>query len=420
MRSRALRVTLTLLVLIAIGAAAYYVWALQRQITALDQSASSFSEARASATRFAFDLRSAQQAYVAAGQNEEFWFQKVTAASEDIRAALPALQRATTSTVAGEALADAGTALGEFDDRDRRVRSYATSGQDLLASDVIFSDSFAVTSRILAALDRAGNAAAHETAARRALARRDQMIAAGVAAALAVLTLLMLAPLPEPLETGIVATPQPSESPTTLQLELRPSAPPPVGKAMVAEPPPVKKPVPAPAAAAPRPPAPPPAPSQPSLRLDALAAVCTDLARLADTSSIPAILERTASALDASGLVLWLADAEAKELTPIAAHGYAASVLARMGTLPVDAENATAAAFRTGLVQTVSAGENANGAIAAPLVSPGGCLGVMSAEVRHDGEKQRTRLAAASIVAAQLATIIGPPAARTDEKTAVL
>ena len=34
MRSRALRVTLTLLVLIAIGAAAYYVWALQRQITA--------------------------------------------------------------------------------------------------------------------------------------------------------------------------------------------------------------------------------------------------------------------------------------------------------------------------------------------------------------------------------------------------
>ena len=44
----------------------------------------------------------------------------------------------------------------------------------------------------------------------------------------------------------------------------------------------------------------------------------------------------------------------------------------------------------------------------------------LSAEVRHDGEKQRTRLAAASIVAAQLATIIGPPAARTDEKTAVL
>ena len=121
MRSRALRVTLTLLVALAIGAAAYYVWALQRQITAIDQTASSFSEARASATRSAFDLRSAQQAYVAAGQNEEFWFQKVTAASEDIRAALPALQRATTSTVAGEALADAGTALGEFDDRDRRV-----------------------------------------------------------------------------------------------------------------------------------------------------------------------------------------------------------------------------------------------------------------------------------------------------------
>ncbi len=137
--------------------------------------------------------------------------------------------------------------------------------------------------------------------------------------------------------------------------------------------------------------------------------MCTELARLSDTGSIPAILERTAAALDASGLVLWVADAEKKILTPIAAHGYPASVLSRMGTLRTEGENATAAAFRTGLTQTVSGDGSANGAIATPLVAPNGPVGVMSAEVRHDGEKQHERLAAAAIVAAQLATIIGTP-----------
>jgi hypothetical protein len=41
----------------------------------------------------------------------------------------------------------------------------------------------------------------------------------------------------------------------------------------------------------------------------------------------------------------------------------------------------------------------------------------MSAEVRHDGEKQPDRLAAAAIVAAQLATIVGPPAARAQDRS---
>ena len=165
-------------------------------------------------------------------------------------------------------------------------------------------------------------------------------------------------------------------------------------------------------------PAPVPEPDRlPGVQLQELARVCSELARLSDTGSVPGILERTATALDASWLVLWVADAEGKVLTPIAAHGYAASVLARMGTLRADGENATAAAFRTGMVQTVRANGSSNGAIAAPLIAPTGALGVMSAEVRHDGERHEDRLAAAAIVAAQLATIIGVPAAE-DESAA--
>jgi GAF domain-containing protein len=48
-----------------------------------------------------------------------------------------------------------------------------------------------------------------------------------------------------------------------------------------------------------------------------------------------------------------------------------------------------------------------NGAIVAPLVTPGGCVGVMAAEVRHEREQQEPVRAVAAIIAAQLATLIG-------------
>ena len=120
---------------------------------------------------------------------------------------------------------------------------------------------------------------------------------------------------------------------------------------------------------------------------------------------------RGASLLDASGIILWIADPDGRELNPIFAQGYAAQLVDRLGTIPRDAENATAAAFRTSLLQTVHGrSEISTGAIAAPLVTSGGCVGVMAAEVRNEGERRESRLAAAAIVAAQLATLVGPPA----------
>jgi hypothetical protein len=83
-----------------------------------------------------------------------------------------------------------------------------------------------------------------------------------------------------------------------------------------------------------------------------------------------------------------------------------------LGTILRDAENATAAALRTSLLQTVDTDAVSNGAIAAPLVTPVGCVGIMAAEVRDHGEKDPAKLAAASIIAAQLATLVGPPSTR--------
>src|SRR3970282_1235339 len=113
------------------------------------------------------------------------------------------------------------------------------------------------------------------------------------------------------------------------------------------------------------------APPEP-VNLDVVASLCTELARVLATRSLPSILERTAAALDATGIILWIADPDGRELTPIVAHGYSPHLLTRLGTIARDAQNATAAAFRTGLVQTVNADAVSNGAIAAPLVTPAG------------------------------------------------
>jgi hypothetical protein len=42
----------------------------------------------------------------------------------------------------------------------------------------------------------------------------------------------------------------------------------------------------------------------------------------------------------------------------------------------------------------------------------------MAAEVRNAGEQDATKLAAATIVAAQLATLVGPPASRAKAEAA--
>jgi hypothetical protein len=419
MRSRAARVTLTLLAIVGIGAAGWYGWSLQRRIASLDAQAAAFVQARLAASRQAFELQSAQQAYVAAGQNESFWFARVDAAANALEASVADMGASSPSSAARQELAALTTAIDDFRERDARVRGYASAGQKLLAADVIFSDSLDAATRIHETIERTADADMRDRSSTRQRAARDQGLAAAGAAGGAILVMLLLLPVRaaprEDAPATIGARPAMPSSPAA-NLDLKPA---------VRQPASITKPA-APTAAAPRAqaatPAVAPAPSAqapappptPALQFDSIARLCTDLARLDNASAVPSILERMAQALDASGIVLWVADADRQELVPIAAHGYPANVLSRMKRLPLSAENATTASFKTGVLQTVSADGETNGAIAAPLVSPGGCLGVMSAEVRHNGDKQPDRLAAAMIVAAQLATIIGPPSAREE------
>ena len=428
MRSRAVRVTLTLLVVAAFGAAAYFSWTIHTLGRAERQAAAAFDQTRITALRDAYELRATQQGYVAAGQNETFWFGKVTELVESLRAAITTLKSATISPAALAFVESAAAALGKFEQADGRARNYAAGGQKLLASDVIFSNGLDAAVQIATALEQAGFALSEASQAAEAERTRQLALAAGGSAAFAILALLLLTPMAAAAAETPVATVQENAFGAD-SLRLREDVKPPerrpatsrdnrdAARRRVA--PPSATPSAATAASATTSSVGMPSIQAP-LELQGLAAVCTDLARLSDTSMLPGILERAAAALDASGLVLWIADQDGRRLVPIATHGYPASVVSRMGTLQVDGENATAAAFRTGLLQTVSGTQNSSGAIAVPLLASAGCRGVMSAEIRTGAHKYPARLAAASILAAQLASLLGPPAAAEDRNSAAL
>ncbi|CAN5770774.1 hypothetical protein BH18ACI5_BH18ACI5_29900 [soil metagenome] len=421
MRSRAVRLTLTLLALSGMAAAGYFLFINQRK-TDVDWYAARDVDAQiAAASRHTLDLRAAQQAYVAAAQDPQFWFAKTTETAALVRESLTALRAAATSSAARTTLDAALLSLEQFERIDRRARDYAAGGQALLASDVIFSDGLQTTSQVLSALDDFRLAEWHARTAARIVSRREQLKLAGAAVGAALLIILLLLPVPAAGDS----------EPTSLALSASASAPSPAGdldlRTRVVEGPSARLPAPtshratSSAAKNPAPARPPalvtPPPAVPNL--DHVAAVCSELARVTDTASLPAILERTAAALDASGIVLWVVDPDGKELAPIVSHGYPASLLSRMGPIARGADNVTAAAFRTGLLQVVDGNKTSSGATAAPLVNPGGCIGVLSAELRHEGEKQPMRLAVATIVAAQLATLVAPPAAQDNRSAAV-
>lgn len=421
MRSRGARLTLLVLFIVTLGTTAYLFWNGESLARRESRALRSFENGTRDATRALFEVRAAQQAYVAGGQGGEFWPGKVATGIDSAREALASLRSTVASQTAAKELDGARAALEDFAQLDRRVRAYTSTGQNLLASDLIFGDGIEKISLIQSRIDQARMAELAERDALTSTYRSRQVFALAAAAAAAALVVLLLLP-GQDAETVAVA-PAPSVldlSPARPEQRPEPAADadvegwtPPKPLSVVPRPEPAEEIAPP---ASPPQPEPSPAAGQPPPTIAAhtdfsgVALLCTDLARVIDTQELPSLLERASALLDAKGIILWIADSEGRELMPIVAHGYAPQLVDRLGSIPCDGENATAAAFRTSLLQTVNAEGGTNGAIAAPLVSGSGCVGVMAAEVRNDGEREESRLAAAAIVAAQLATLIGPPA----------
>jgi hypothetical protein len=142
----------------------------------------------------------------------------------------------------------------------------------------------------------------------------------------------------------------------------------------------------------------------PSVDLTATAALCTDIARIADSNALPSILERAASIIEARGVIIWIGTGE--ELLPASAFGYDEGVVRKLRPIRREDDNATAAAWRQGELRVVPGTRASHGAIVAPMFDTTRCIGVVAAEVRSGRENEPAVRATASIVASQLAMVL--------------
>jgi hypothetical protein len=389
MRSRAVRVTCGILSCGAILAAAVFLFYSEQQLADRRAAARVFDLQAREASDALSELGSAQQAYVADGQGVAFWLPKVDATTDRVASVLTSLDALTMSAASKASILEAAAALTEFGKVDRRVRSDLEAGARVMAANLIFNEGRRAAAEAARHVEEARLADRAGLDAFEAARRRIEVAALSGAGALALLVTALLLPR----ERARDRTPR-----AVLQ---RDSAPEAGDELLLRQPAPhgidVSKPVDTP---------PPTQPAGPMPALQATAALCTDLGRVTETGDLSRLMGRVADALNASGVMLWESSTSGADLHPSFAHGYSADTLARMPTLETSAPNAVATAFRTGVLQVVRSRPSSQGAIAAPVLSPQGSIGVLSAEIRGGGEASETVHALAIILAAQLAAIL--------------
>ena len=164
-------------------------------------------------------------------------------------------------------------------------------------------------------------------------------------------------------------------------------------------------------------PAPAPAAVHPAAHaIDLLAAaeLCTALGRVDSANQMPPLLREAARILDARGLIVWVWDAIAEELQPALVYGYSDKLLAQLPGLKPDADNLTAAAFRSSETLAIAGNTEASAALAVPLLTPGTCAGVLAIELPPGLEEADPVRAIAIVFAAMIAQLVGgAPASAT-------
>jgi CHASE3 domain sensor protein len=375
MNTRIIRLLIVVIGVVIGFVASYFLDDLEARINTQRTSTDTLREQAKALTAAIADVRAGQVAYVARGQGEAFWMSHV-------ESLLPALQKHTlefgsslTAPAAQTAFDAAAGAIENFRTLDTRVREFVASGNALLAADLIFSDGLESTATASTKVTAALNEELQARSALLAQMRGSQLTILAITAGAILLLMLALAygepaqKAPEPQVVAPVIEPVRFEAPLP---KARPAITP---------------------------------------KLVITAGLCRELARVADTEDLPDLLARAARVLNASGIIVWVEDSARRDLGPVMSHGYADQTVARMGRIHSEANNAAAAAYRTAEVRTVSGDGGAAGALIAPLLTPNGCIGVLSIEMKGGLEKDESSQALATIFAAQLATLVSPPAA---------
>ncbi len=391
MRSRAARVSSCVLVWATLGTSGFFLFQTEQHLRARGTALRIFEEqTRETATRI-FDISTGQRAYVAAGQSAEIWWPIVGGQLPQLTDSLARLHGFATSEGARSGLLAASATVAEIAKVDRRARDYLNAGELLMAGDVVFTEG----------ADAVASAVQHIEAARAEeqrvfdleagdLRRLEAYVLGGAAGVTALIVFALAVwgagtPVRVPSDADAASESEsnaaPSATPTVLSLR----------EITRLEPP--RPTIPSPDAA--------------ELAWNATADVCAECGRIQDLADLNQLLARAAGAIGARGLVVWLGSSSGADLRAVAAHGYSDQVLALMGPVHRAADNAAAAAYRTGVLQVVPARRGSSlGAVVAPLIGAEGCIGAFAAEIADDHEVSTTVQAQAAIIAAQLAGIL--------------
>jgi len=122
MKSRAARLALLVMFVVALGVTAYLFRKGEADRRAEAAAGEAFSTAARGAARGTLELRAAQQAYVATGQADDFWASKVAATLGSLRDRLTSLRTAAGSSDARAQIDAATGSLDDFAQMDRRAR----------------------------------------------------------------------------------------------------------------------------------------------------------------------------------------------------------------------------------------------------------------------------------------------------------
>jgi hypothetical protein len=403
MHRRAVRISLLGLLLILGLGAGMRVWTTERRVQALEDRRRTLDEVVDRVSPAVASIAAAQQAYVDFGLRDDASFMRVSSLIDQITADAATLRSSSYSGEAATHLEEFWASLSALTSAEAQAVSTRERGEDLAAADLLFATPRPQVAALAERLRAFRNAEAESLRAERASLTQQSWTVLAIVALSWVAGLLALVGLPAsrpeqpgtPIDEPVPALVAPSPIPAAAQSKPAPATVPAAAAQVTVAP-----------------------SSAPAVDLTATAALCAAITQVTDTSTLPAILERSARLLDAHGIIVWMGAGE--DLFPAAAVGYDPAMVARLRPIARAAENATATAWRTGALRVVSADGSSLGAIVAPMFGGSGCVGVLAAEVRNGREQDVATRAITGIVAAQLAGILGvwPPVSAAAADTA--
>jgi CHASE3 domain sensor protein len=378
MNSRLIRLLIVIIAIVIGLTTGYFLQNIDNDITVQRTSTDALRDQAAALASTIADVRAGQFAYVARGQGEAFWISYVESLMPALQKQAEEFSASLTAPAAHSAFEETTAALDNFRTLDSKVRGFVQSGNSLLASDMIFSDGLESMATASAQVSAALQAEVHQRNGSVAALRARQLAVvvggAGIMLLLIVGLAFNAASLADAALEPQVAVVPPVEP-------VRFEAPLPKARAAVTP------------------------------RLLNTAQLCAELARVTESRQLPSVLERAAKVLDASGIIVWVAEPSRQRLVPAIFHGYEAKIISRMGSIHREANNAAAAAYRSSEVRTVAGDSFTSAAVIVPLMTSDGCVGVMSAEMKSGSEKDESAQAFATIFASQLATLVATPTA---------